>query len=137
MSDNKLRAGILIVSETASRDPSTDKCGPILQDVFRDDGGDQWEVAETKIVPDSISEIQSAVKQWSDGEDALNLVVTSGGTGFAVKDRTPEVSRRTPMAEVGKSKAYNTFEGRHPSYREACARPGVSRHAYDHFKSRV
>ncbi|EON61034.1 molybdopterin biosynthesis protein MoeA [Coniosporium apollinis CBS 100218] len=97
MGDNKLRAGILIVSETASRDPSTDKCGPILQDVFRDDGGDQWEVTETKLVPDSISEIQSVVKQWSDGEDALSLVITSGGTGFAVKDRTPEAV--TPLIE--------------------------------------
>ncbi|KAJ9644553.1 hypothetical protein H2199_003516 [Coniosporium tulheliwenetii] len=90
MSGNKLRAAILIISETASQDLSTDKCGPILQDVFRDDGGDQWEVAETKIVPDSILDIQSAIKQWSDGEDALNLIVTSGGTGFAVKDQTPE-----------------------------------------------
>ncbi|KAK3045874.1 hypothetical protein LTS18_013539, partial [Coniosporium uncinatum] len=88
MSSSKLRAAILVISETASQDPSTDKCIPTLIDVFA--GNEQWEVAETSIIPDSVLDIQRTITSWTDKEDALNLVVTSGGTGFAVKDVTPE-----------------------------------------------
>lgn len=100
-----LRAAILIVSETASKDPTTDKGIPALQEVFASatgkGGGDQpqqqqWIVQDTKIVPDDIEKIKRAILQWTDesaGEDdCVNLVVTSGGTGFARGDVTPEVS---------------------------------------------
>lgn len=93
MASAKLRAAILIVSQTASEDPSTDKCIPILKGVFNDLGNDQWEVAASEIVPDSVLEIQKSLRAWTDREDALNLIITSGGTGFAVKDVTPEVER--------------------------------------------
>lgn len=94
----KLRAAILIISQTASEDPSTDKCIPVLRDVFRDLGNDQWDVVDTAIVPDSVREIQKCVRRWADDgveekigdEGVVNLIVTSGGTGFAVKDVTPE-----------------------------------------------
>ena len=44
-------------------------------------------------VPDDVLEIQRSIQAWSDDADSkVNLIVTSGGTGFAVKDRTPEVS---------------------------------------------
>lgn len=92
MSD-QLRAGIIIVSETASQDPSTDKTTPLLKDVFEQQGGGQWTVAETRIIPDDVLEIQRSIQQWTDGNDPLNLIITSGGTGFAVKDNTPEVCR--------------------------------------------
>lgn len=87
----KLKIGILVISETASKDPSTDRCIPALQDVVDQDGGDQWEIVATKTVPDNVSEIQKAVTQWTDTDAPLNLVLTSGGTGFAKKDNTPEV----------------------------------------------
>jgi gephyrin len=93
-STNSLRAAILIISDTASADASTDRAGPAIQDVFQDVGGNQWNVVETKIVPDNIPEIQRCVTRWSDHDESrMSLVVTSGGTGFAVKDQTPEVSR--------------------------------------------
>lgn len=88
----KLRAAILIVSETASKDPSTDKGIPALQEVFARVGGDRWSADETRIVPDDVLTIQKAVSGWCDGEEYFNLVVTSGGTGFTQKDVTPEVS---------------------------------------------
>lgn len=86
---SKLRAAILIISETASKEPSTDKCIPVLQEAF---GGEQWTADETRIVPDDVLEIQRAMTRWTDGEGAVNLVVTSGGTGFTGRDVTPEVS---------------------------------------------
>ena len=89
---SKLRAAIIVISETASKDASTDKCIPALQDVFQQDGGDRWATADTKIVGDDVSAIQSAIKEYTDHANSANLVVTSGGTGFAHKDVTPEVS---------------------------------------------
>lgn len=87
----KLKAAVLVVSETASKDASTDKCIPILKDVFDNGGGDQWEVTETGIVPDDVLAIQKAIRDLTDRHEPVNLIVTSGGTGFATKDVTPEV----------------------------------------------
>lgn len=100
MSDtNKLRAAILIVSETASKDPTTDKGIPALQESLATRGGDKWTVQDTRIVSDDVLDIQRTITQWTDGPEYANLIVTSGGTGFAQKDVTPEVgsSPRIPI----------------------------------------
>jgi gephyrin len=94
---SKLKAAIIVVSDTASKDALTDKCIPALREVFQQDGGDRWETAQTKIVADDVSAIQKAITGFTDGADSANLVVTSGGTGFAQKDVTPEVSSRRPQ----------------------------------------
>jgi gephyrin len=101
-STTKLSAGILIISDTASADNTTDKAGPVLKEVFQSSGGEQWEVVETKIVADDVLEIQRFIQRWSGGENSLNCIVTSGGTGFALKDNTPEVSSTSskPIAEL-------------------------------------
>lgn len=98
--NSKLKAAILIVSETASQDPSTDKCIPILKEVFGNLGNDQWEVAETEIVPDSVLAIQKAIRNWTDGAEPINLILSSGGTGFATKDVTPEVQHLVQDAGI-------------------------------------
>lgn len=91
MSVARLRPAILVISDTASKDPSTDKAGHVLTQTFSEDGGDKWEDPIVKIVPDSVTDIQRIVQQWSDTEDYYcNLIITTGGTGFAVKDNTPE-----------------------------------------------
>jgi gephyrin len=90
---SSLKAAILIVSTTASKDPSTDSSGGILKDVFEQEGGGQWEVVDTKIVGDVVLDIQTAITGWTDGETSPNVIITTGGTGFAVHDSTPEVSQ--------------------------------------------
>ncbi|KAL8707569.1 MAG: hypothetical protein Q9220_007410 [cf. Caloplaca sp. 1 TL-2023] len=90
MSDGKLKAAILIVSDTASQDPSTDKAGSLLKDVITNAGGAQWTVSDQQIVSDDVLAIQRQVMRWSDGDDPYNLIVTTGGTGFTRKDNTPE-----------------------------------------------
>ena len=90
MDKPKLKATILIISDTAFQNPSTDKAGDILSDVFVNEGNGQWTVDDRRIVPDDILAIQRAVSSYCDGEDYINLLVTTGGTGFAVKDKTPE-----------------------------------------------
>lgn len=87
----KLKAAILVISDTAAQDSSQDKSGPLLQDVFRDEGGEKWEAPQLKIVPDDVLEIQRTVMQWTDSDPYMNFIVTSGGTGFSGKDNTPEV----------------------------------------------
>lgn len=86
-----LKAAILVVSDTASQDASTDRVLPALKECFAAATSAQWEVQLTEIVPDEVSAIKAFIERWSDQEDAVNLIVTSGGTGFAVKDKTPEV----------------------------------------------
>ena len=85
-----LKAAILIISDTAFQDPSTDKAGDVLSDVFTNEGNGQWTVDLRKIIPDDVLEIQKAVTLCCDREDYVNLLITTGGTGFAVKDNTPE-----------------------------------------------
>jgi gephyrin len=82
---------VTLVSDTASRDPSTDRSGPVLRSLFNQDS-ETWTVPSLKIVPDEVSDIQSQVTTWTDAE-GLNLVITCGGTGFAIRDITPEVTR--------------------------------------------
>lgn len=85
-----LRVAILIVSDTAYQDPSTDKCVDELHSIFRD-AGSHWNVVHSQIVPDDPKAIELFVRQWADGSNFTHCIITSGGTGFATKDNTPEV----------------------------------------------
>jgi gephyrin len=91
-----LKAAILVVSTTASKDPQTDSSGPTLKAVLEEESGSRWEVTEVKIVSDVVTHIQSQIMAWADVVDGINLVVTTGGTGFAQSDSTPEVRCSLP-----------------------------------------
>jgi len=86
-----LRVAILIVSTTAAKDPSTDASGNVLEQVFAHQGQGKWAVVDIKIVPDVVTQIQRQIMLWADIAEGVNLIVTTGGTGFAVSDNTPEV----------------------------------------------
>ena len=90
MSSAPLRAAILVVSTTAAQEPSTDASESVLRQVFDSENG-KWEVVQTAIVPDVTTQIQRQLMLWSDSADGVNLIVTTGGTGFAQGDDTPEV----------------------------------------------
>ncbi|KAJ6036731.1 hypothetical protein N7540_001010 [Penicillium herquei] len=83
-----LKVAILIVSDTASKDPASDKVAGALAPILSQEG--KWEPPAIKIVPDNVFQIQQAVCDWADGDNWYNLILLSGGTGFAVKDNTPE-----------------------------------------------
>lgn len=88
---DKLKVAILIVSDTASQDPASDRTANALAPIL--DAESKWEPPAVRIVPDNVFEIQRAVCEWSDDSvNWYNLILLSGGTGFAIKDNTPEVS---------------------------------------------
>jgi molybdopterin adenylyltransferase len=85
-----IRAGILTVSDRASRGDYVDRSGPVIRELLVERLGAIVERAG--IVPDDRGVIAQTLIAWSDGDD-LDLVVTTGGTGFAPRDVTPEATR--------------------------------------------
>ncbi|OQE44414.1 hypothetical protein PENCOP_c002G07092 [Penicillium coprophilum] len=82
----KLRVAILIVSDTASKDPASDKVFDALRPIL----SEGWEPPAFKIVPDDVFQIQQSIYDWADSPNWYNLILLSGGTGFSIKDNTPE-----------------------------------------------
>jgi len=82
--------GILTVSDRCSRGEEQDQSGPFIAAWV----GDRWgaQVLRQDIVPDEEGRIRDTLLSWSD-EDRLDLVLTTGGTGFAPRDVTPEATR--------------------------------------------
>ena len=76
------------VSDTASQDAIADKSGPLIKEllVLRD-----FQVTEARIVPDDEKTIRRTVKEWCNSGE-IDWIITTGGTGFGVRDRTPEAS---------------------------------------------
>lgn len=86
-----LRAAILTVSDTCSKDSTQDKSGPAVAALF-EHASIAWDVAATAICEDSVVAIQKIIKAWVD-DNTFNVIVTIGGTGFAKRDVTPEAVR--------------------------------------------
>ncbi|CAG7948202.1 unnamed protein product [Penicillium nalgiovense] len=86
--ETKLKAAILIVSDTASEDPASDKVIDALRPILAAEG--KWEPPAFRIVPDDVFQIQQSIYDWADSPNWYNLILLSGGTGFAIKDNTPE-----------------------------------------------
>lgn len=91
MNEAKFNAAVLVISDTAYKNPSSDQSGPLLARALTGaEQGANWTVIQNSLVPDDESSIQQQVLKFCDGEILVNLVITSGGTGFSPRDRTPE-----------------------------------------------
>lgn len=88
---DSIRVGILTVSDRASRGQAEDVSGDVIVDLIRETLP-HGAVAERAIVPDKVEAIQRVLRRWTD-TDGLHLVLTTGGTGFAPRDRTPEATK--------------------------------------------
>jgi molybdenum cofactor synthesis domain-containing protein len=100
-----LRFGILTVSDRSSQGERPDASGPALQEVVLSQG---WRVVSHDIVPDELSLLKAKLAAWADG-DGIDVILTTGGTGFSPRDVTPEatcavIERPAPgMAEAMRS----------------------------------
>lgn len=81
-----LRVGVLTVSDTASRGEREDRSGPAIAAWAHEAG---HLVTQSAVVPDEPIEITRALLGWIDG-DEVDVAITTGGTGFGPRDRTPE-----------------------------------------------
>lgn len=97
-----IRVAILTVSDRSARGERADASGPALVQAAQEQG---WQVVETATVPDEQPLVEQALIRWCDSGQ-VDLALTTGGTGFAPRDVTPEatlavIQRATPgLAEV-------------------------------------
>ncbi|HRC61539.1 MAG: molybdopterin adenylyltransferase [Methyloversatilis sp.] len=84
------RIGILTVSDRASRGVYEDKGGPAIQAWLTRVLTSPWE-AVARVIPDEQPQIEDALRELSDIE-GCSLIVTTGGTGPALRDVTPEAT---------------------------------------------
>ncbi len=88
--EREIRIGILTVSDRASRGEYTDLGGPAIEEYLTRAVSSPWQVIY-RLVPDDRATIESTLRELCD-EQACCLVVTTGGTGPAVRDVTPEAT---------------------------------------------
>jgi molybdopterin adenylyltransferase len=81
-----MNAAVLTVSDRVSRGEAGDASGEVLEELLRGDG---WDV-ERRVVPDEADEIAVAIEELAAD---VQLVLTTGGTGLAPRDVTPEATR--------------------------------------------
>jgi molybdopterin adenylyltransferase len=86
--------GILTVSDRASRGEYADEGGPAIRDYLQEVLASPWEPRE-RIVPDDLDTIAAVLRELADC--GCCLIVTTGGTGPAPRDVTPEATERVCM----------------------------------------
>ncbi|XP_028997475.1 gephyrin b isoform X2 [Betta splendens] len=97
--DHQIRVGVLTVSDSCFRNLAEDRSGVNLKDLVHDPSLLGGLIAAYKIVPDEIDEIKETLVDWCD-EKELNLILTTGGTGFAPRDVTPEATKEVIEREA-------------------------------------
>lgn len=91
-----MEIGILITSDRGARGEYEDRSGPILRHII--EKNTSWSVGRHQVVPDDLDTIAATLIEWAAA--GINLIFTSGGTGFAPRDVTPEATRRVIEREA-------------------------------------
>lgn len=87
------------ISDSVSAGKTTDLSGPAMVDLLKNYPKADIEVVASKVVPDDAEQIQAVVKEWADS-DSVDLILTSGGTGFSPRDVTPEAVKAVLDKEI-------------------------------------
>ena len=104
------RAAAITVSDKGYAGQREDKSGPLLQELLRSQG---YEVVYHAIVPDDKGQIAALLRHLADNS-GVDLIVTTGGTGAAPRDVTPEathevIEREMPgLSELIRMEGYKT-----------------------------
>ena len=91
-----LRVAILTASDRSARGERADLSGPALAEVVRANG---WTVIDQKILPDDTNLLSGQLKNWADSRQ-VDIILITGGTGFAPRDVTPEATRMVMEREA-------------------------------------
>ncbi len=83
-----LRFGILTISDRSARGERADASGPALERVVLGQG---WTVSRKAVLPDDLLQLSDTLATWADSGE-LDVILTSGGTGFSRRDITPEAT---------------------------------------------
>jgi molybdenum cofactor synthesis domain-containing protein len=94
--NSPLRFGILTASDRSARGERPDLSGPALAERVTASGA---EVKRTEILPDDLVQLAAALSAWADAGD-LDVILVTGGTGFAPRDVTPEATRQVIAREA-------------------------------------
>ncbi len=88
MASKQYRVGIVTASDKGSRGERFDESGPAIRRIVEARG---YAVASYRVLPDEESLIADELRRLADG-DLCDLILTTGGTGFSPRDRTPEAT---------------------------------------------
>lgn len=102
-----MRAVVVTISDKGSAGEREDRSGPVLAEALAGIGAD---VVERRIVPDEPERIGALLAELADRGD-IDLIATTGGTGIAPRDRTPEATRAVIEYEVPGIAEVLRFEG--------------------------
>ena len=91
-----MNIGILTVSDRGAAGEYEDRSGPLIAKILTDKTA--WQITQQTIVPDVFETIVQTLEEWSDA--SVNLILTSGGTGFSPRDITPEATKRVIEREA-------------------------------------
>ena len=84
-----IRFGILTLSDRSSRGERPDSSGPALANLIQAEG---WSVVKQGLLPDDEAAIREILMSWA-GSGEMDVILTTGGTGFSPRDVTPEATR--------------------------------------------
>lgn len=87
-----IRAAVLTVSDRCSRGEAKDLSGPALAQLCRDSLGAA--IVATACVPDDPATLEAKLREWSRPDQRIDLILSTGGTGLAPRDHTPEAAMR-------------------------------------------
>jgi molybdenum cofactor synthesis domain-containing protein len=82
--------GVLIISDRSFAGTREDLSGPALVQAVENAG---WEVVKREILPDDSAKIIKTLSEWAD-KGEIQVILTSGGTGFSARDVTPEATKQ-------------------------------------------
>ena len=91
-----IRVAILTISDSTVAGTREDRSGPALAEKVQALG---WSVVAREVHPDEQAQIATAMIQWID-QDRADVVLTTGGTGLAPRDVTPEATRTVADREI-------------------------------------
>lgn len=90
------KIGIITASDKGSRGERVDKSGQLIKEIMTENN---YKVMEVKILPDEMDLLANEMIEMADNKK-YDLILTTGGTGFSLRDWTPEATKKVIHREV-------------------------------------